>query len=286
MVHSKRIDYEQNIHRVLSYIHKHIHETFHLKELASIGQFSPFHFHRIFTAYFGEPLATYIRRSRHEKAAQLLLFSNMAVAEIADSIGYSELSSFSDAFGKSFKMSPSEYRQHHIQQMKKRNHEKSSKLNLNEEPEIVNLDPMKLLTVRSFGSYQSESIGQSWKSLFEFASANSLLNPQTKLYGIAHSNPDITENHRQEYSACINIQTEIKPQGRFGIMEMPEGKYARFTFKGPKEQFPEVYNYIFKDWLLLGEYELRDAEVFDQYLNSPMDTSPDQLATTIHIPLL
>jgi AraC family transcriptional regulator len=43
-----------------------------LENLAEIGNYSPFHFHRIFRGIIGETLQEYITRNRMEKSAMLL----------------------------------------------------------------------------------------------------------------------------------------------------------------------------------------------------------------------
>src|SRR6266851_1333326 len=52
--------------RVLEYIDRRLDEQLELDALAKVANFSPFHFHRLFTAWFGETLGDYMRRRRLE----------------------------------------------------------------------------------------------------------------------------------------------------------------------------------------------------------------------------
>ncbi|MEO6995520.1 MAG: AraC family transcriptional regulator, partial [Lacunisphaera sp.] len=67
-----RAEYERRLHKALAYIDAHLDESLDLSRLAGIAAFSPFHFHRIFTAHVGETFGTYLTRRRVEQAAARL----------------------------------------------------------------------------------------------------------------------------------------------------------------------------------------------------------------------
>ncbi|MEO1012919.1 MAG: AraC family transcriptional regulator [Bacteroidota bacterium] len=280
-----RDDYALRINKVLNHIQANLGNPFRLFELSTIGDFSPYHFHRIISAYLGEPLGTYIKRVRIEKAAQLLRFSNTSISEISEMVGYDTLSSLSAAFQKRFGLSPTAYRKKHNPQKSARTVDVPEKVNFDFNPTIKTLPPMKIAFVRIFGKYGSEPIGKAWDKLFRFAAHQNLMDEKTKMLGISYDNPEITENEKYEYNACITIQKEIKPEGEIGIKEMKGGKYAVFTHRGNYENFSLIYSLIFKEWLLKSEHELRDTEIFDRYVNTPFDTEPNELVTEIHLPL-
>ncbi len=66
-------DYRERLNRVVFHIESRLGEPLRLEDLAKIACFSPFHFHRIFTAFTGEALGDYIRRLRLERSAQHLV---------------------------------------------------------------------------------------------------------------------------------------------------------------------------------------------------------------------
>ncbi|GEM_PF-3634937 len=49
-----RIEYRSRINQVMDYIDSHLDQPLELKSIAEIANFSPFHFHRIFTFLIGE----------------------------------------------------------------------------------------------------------------------------------------------------------------------------------------------------------------------------------------
>lgn len=61
-------EYQKCVNAVVDYINLHLGEEIDLKSLARISHFSPFYFHRIMKAFLGEPLGTFIARTRTEAA--------------------------------------------------------------------------------------------------------------------------------------------------------------------------------------------------------------------------
>lgn len=104
------------INDVLFYIHKDISKELAVKELADVAAYSEQHFHRIFKQVVGESIHQYIRRTRMEYAANQLMFdTKSSVLDIANTCGFSSLSSFSRAFKSTFGMAPGEWRKHDLQ---------------------------------------------------------------------------------------------------------------------------------------------------------------------------
>ena len=71
--------YQERILKVLVHIQNHLDDELSLEELASVAYFSPFHFHRIFTALTGESIKSYVRRLRLERATRDLAFSELSL---------------------------------------------------------------------------------------------------------------------------------------------------------------------------------------------------------------
>ena len=125
MEHSKkttREEYQKCVNAVVDYINLHLGEEIDLKSLAKISHFSPFYFHRIMKAFLGEPIGTFIVRTRTESAARLLRYSDLPIADIAYRIGYSSPSSLSKVFKQFYGISPNEYRNYQTRfRVKERN---------------------------------------------------------------------------------------------------------------------------------------------------------------------
>jgi len=70
---------------------------------------SPFHFHRLFRATFGETPHDFITRRRMDHARRLLASGEMTVTEVCFEVGYSSLGYFSSKFQSLTGAPPTQY---------------------------------------------------------------------------------------------------------------------------------------------------------------------------------
>jgi AraC-like DNA-binding protein len=80
-----------------------------LNQAAREACLSPFHFHRLFRATFGETPHDFLTNLRMERARRLLASGGMTVTEVCLEVGYSSLGSFSTKFQSLVGRPPSEY---------------------------------------------------------------------------------------------------------------------------------------------------------------------------------
>ena len=106
-----RQEYIARINQVIDYIEYNIDSPLNLEKLSRVANFSPFHFHRIFSAFMGETLNSFIKRLRVEKAASMLISNpRHSITQIAYDCGFSSSQAFSRAFKEHFDMSASDFR--------------------------------------------------------------------------------------------------------------------------------------------------------------------------------
>nr|WP_314901822.1 helix-turn-helix transcriptional regulator [uncultured Deefgea sp.] len=92
-------DHAHRIHLAISYIHAHFDQDIQLADLAQAAHFSPYHFHRVFTAIQHETPNDFLRRIRIERAANLLLiYPPFPMQQIALDCGFKSQALFSRAF--------------------------------------------------------------------------------------------------------------------------------------------------------------------------------------------
>jgi AraC family transcriptional regulator len=90
-----RAEYTKRMHRVLEYIDSHLDQPLELTTLAAVAHFSPFHFHRLFSAWMGETLGDYLRRRRLEIAAMRLAAQpGLPILNAALSVGFGSSEAF------------------------------------------------------------------------------------------------------------------------------------------------------------------------------------------------
>jgi AraC family transcriptional regulator len=149
--------------------------------------------------------------------------------------------------------------------------------------EVKELPSMKIVFLRHVGPYSQ--VGATWGRLMSWAGMRGLLGPQTRTIGITHDDPDVTPADKVRYDAAVVVNRPVQAEGEFGVTEIPAGKYAVFTHHGPYGTLGGTYQRFFGGWLPKSGQEVRDTEAFEEYLNSPMNTKPEDLLTRIHIPL-
>jgi AraC family transcriptional regulator len=278
-------DYHERINKVLLFIDDHLGEKLDLATLASISCFSPYHFHRIMRAHLNESLGSYIIRQRLQAAALMLEFSPKSITEIAYTIGYDTPSSLTKAFKSRFGVSPSGFRE---SKCKLQRFDRNLLFNLKEtdmelKPEIRQINTIKVLYIQAIGDYNN--VGPAWERLCSFAGRNNLFGKNTKMIGLSHDDPDITETSKLRYDACLSLDKDVRPEGEIGVKEIAGGKYAVFIHKGPYADLHKSYNDIFRNWFPESEFELGDSEPLEIYLNDPDSVKPEELLTEICIPL-
>lgn len=278
-------EHQASIRRVMLWIQARLDEPPSLEEIAAVAAFSPYHFHRLFTAYTGESLSTFMRRLRLERAANRLRQTFDPITDIALDAGYETPTNFGKAFRQQFGQSPTKFRaSKHVLDTavcRQSRTEILEKMN----PKIVTLEPQPVLFVRQTGPY-GEASTAAFALLMRFAYQNRLMQPTSQLLGIVYDSPDITDPGKLRYDACLTLAAPIAPEGEVGVQTIAGGRYALFTHCGTYETFNNTYRLIFSHWLPPSGERLRDAPVFEQYHNrDPRRTKPQNLRTDIYLPL-
>ncbi len=100
------------VERVKAHLIKHLDESHELETLASSVGCSPHYLSRTFTQVTGTPLMLWIRRTRIDRAADLIASGRCNVSEAALEVGYRSFSHFSRAFQLEKGVPPSKWITH------------------------------------------------------------------------------------------------------------------------------------------------------------------------------
>lgn len=275
--------YTERLNVITEFINDNLDSKLTLKQLSKLSHFSPFHFHKITKALLKEPIGTYISRIRLEKAAQMLQYSHNSIEQIAFNIGYETPSSLSKQFKNHFGVSPTEYRKGKITTINKFKN-MDTKLDI-KKAKIVTLEEQQTIFVRLQGSYQNLDFGSAWEKLWEAVKSQKLFTAGIEHIGISHDDPNMTDADKIRYDACLVIHKKAKPEGNVGLKTLKKGKFAMFHYTGSYKNLSSVYDYIFNEWLLNSDYELRDEPVREKYRNNPQRTEESKLKTEIYLPI-
>jgi len=277
-----REEYQKCVNAVVDYINLHLGEEIDLKSLAKISHFSPFYFHRIMKAFLGEPVGTFIVRTRTETAALLLRYTDLPIADIAYRIGYSSSSSLSKVFKQFYGISPLEYRNNkNFVIMKPAIIHSELKL----KREIKELPVRNMIYIRLFGDYKLNDYCGTWMRLQQFVQEEKLPMGEVMPYCIFHDDPKVTPIEKLRTDVCMVMPAAVTPKGNIGFKQLPAGRYAIFLYKGSYEHLQSVYDTIYGKYIPEMECTFRDEASAERYLNHPADTAPDELLTEIYIPI-
>ena len=282
--------YLDRMHRVTAYIDQHLDQYLDLETLAEVAHFSPFHFHRLFSALIGETLGAYLRRRRCEVAAtRLLAQPRLSVLQIALGVGFGSAEAFTHAFGARFGCSPTTWR---LQQAPERA-AIGNPDQMNSKPDQMQQDkamkngvptkteaPMKVQIVerkatpiaylRRVGPY-GQPIGAFWQTqVYPWMVANGLMGQPR--YGISHDDPRVTAPEQCRYDAGCEIPASALARGNAHRTTIPGGQYAALDFKGVVADFEPAWNALLRDWLPSSGLQLDGRPMFEYY---PTDSSFD-----------
>jgi AraC family transcriptional regulator len=287
-----RAMYADRMQRVTEYIDRHLDRPLDLDTLAAVAHFSPYHFHRLFSAWMGETLGDYLRRRRCEIAAtRLVAQPRVAVLQLALAVGFGSAEAFAHAFKSRFGVSPTSWRQQQSAlRSAKRNssqinrkpdqdqQEKSGKNAADHHPgaeapmkvEIVERKPTNIVCLRYVGPY-GEPISAFWQqTVYPWMAASGLL--QQPRYGVSYDDPNVVDPAQCRYDAGCEAPATLTALGNAQKTTIQGGKYAAFSFKGTVNQIEEAWTAMLRDWLPASGLQLDGRPVFEYY---PEGTSYD-----------
>ncbi|MDD5556668.1 MAG: AraC family transcriptional regulator [bacterium] len=293
-------EYGRRINLAMDYVRANLDGDLSVVAIARAALFSPYHFHRLFTAMTGETLFDHVRRVRLEKAAASLMYDEgRSVTDIALDCGFGSSATFARAFRAHFGMSASEWRR---RKASKESKERKTKRKPGKAPrgplgysggrqrstphqrrcgmkvEVRELPPYRVAYVRSRRGYDQEAIHEAYETLFRWAGPRGLCCPQAKVIGASYDNPEITPAARCRYDACITIGADVNAEGPVSVKEFPGGRYAVYRWRGRPQDIGPVFGSLMGEWFPSSGYQPGDSPCLEFYHGDP-DADPKGEAT-------
>ncbi len=275
---------EVQIKEVVRYLEQHCSEPLNLEQAAKIANLSPFHFHRVFKALVGETVAEFIRRMRHEKAAQSLMFQDKSVTTVAFEFGFSSSQAMARSFKTYLGVTPSQIKECQTVEsysalmrnskigsiLRKNRYELPDGLSYSEfklnqsgkvEMKTENHPQRTIAYVRVVGPY-GENYEPAVQKLYLWAGAKGVTGECLFIY---HDNPDITPADKCRTDIALVVPDEIKPSNGIEVTTVPAGSYAvlRKTVE-EKPQYGQFWNQLIEETVAQG-IELDERPCFELY---------------------
>ena len=273
--------YEKRFGLMTRYIYDHLDEKLDLNKLADIACLSPYHWHRIYHAVYGETIATTVKRLRLHQAAGYLANTSMTIPEVASKTGYENLQSFTRIFKSVYGMPPAQYR-------KQGSHTHFQNQLLDEdsvmhEINIKHIEKQQVVTVEHIGSYMQ--IGKAFDSLYSQLGMRNLMQANMRSIGLYYDDPSVVAEEQLHSRAGVIVEGNVEVDLPLEQTEIVPGRYAVLRHTGPYATMKAAYEWLYGHWLVNSSEEPANVPVFEEYLNNPRDTAPADLITDIYLPL-
>jgi AraC family transcriptional regulator len=272
---------ERRLLRVLDHIHDNPAGDLSLDALSDVAAMSRFHWHRVFRAMTGETLAQAVRRIRMQRASYLLVMTDEPLAAIAASVGMDNLASFQRAFADAFLMSPTAFRKRGelrpfvLTPQPRRN--QMYPLAIRTEA------PIRLAALPHKGAYFE--ISRAFQKLSAVMASRDLFRNSGRMIAVFYDDPRSTAEPDLRSHAGFEMSGPASLADPLEEVTLGGGRQAVLTYRGPYAGLPAAYDELFGLWLPGSGEEPADSPSFEVYLNSPMDTAPENLLTELHLPL-
>ncbi|GAA3596265.1 AraC family transcriptional regulator [Klugiella xanthotipulae] len=282
------VSYEESFDIVLDHIYEHLDEPLDLIRLARIAGMSPRHWHRVFTAAFGESLASLVKRVRIQRALTLLT-GELPIRRIASVCGYPDVSSFTRAFRSAVGVTPAAYREDggHIELRIARITGDPQRFNVHE----IEAPPIRCIAMRHRGSFLE--IDRAFHDLRLWQLAQGLNPEEEQMYGVYLSDPSSTPEEQLESLACTTVPRGFtaEPRPLSHDAATPErftlrgGPYAVLTHVGAYADMPDSYAWLLGCWVPHSQRQLSDDPILERYVTHPKESSPTDITTELLLPL-
>ncbi|MCL6262589.1 AraC family transcriptional regulator [Craterilacuibacter sp. RT1T] len=284
--HSEQV-YARRFSKVLEHIDRSLDLPLDVAHLSQLAHFSPYHFHRQFTAWCGVSVGRYFQLMRLKRASLCLAFNkHERIIDIALDAGFKNPESFSRAFRLAFAQTPTDFRRHPDWAGWSRrlpHPERERKISM--DVRIVNVASERVAVLQHRGS--PDMLNASAQRFVEWRKSSHLAPlSRGRTYGIAYDNPATTTPEAFRFDLCCTVEQAV-PENPQGVMngEMPAGRCAVLRHHGSHDGLPESIYSLYRDWLPGSGEQLRDYPLYFHYLNFKFDTPEHELLTDIYLPL-
>lgn len=273
-------EYHRRINVLIEYINNHLSENIDLNHLAEQSGFSRWHFHRVVSAFLGEPIGSFIMRMRVETAARLLRYTELPIQEISWRVGYDAPSSLSKLFKQFYGISPNEYRMNKEYIIMK---PEMILPDLDIKGEVKEMAARQVIYIRLQGDYKQIDYCGTWGKLCGYVQQQGLPMGDYSPLCIYHDDPKVTAPEKLRTDVCMMLPVPGIAKGEVGAKVIPAGRCALFLYKGSYANLQAVYDTIYVRLIPEMGCTLRDEPSYERYLNDPRDTPPEELLTEICI---
>lgn len=288
-------DHQARIAQAIQHIRHNYSEPLRLAELAKSACFSPYHFHRIFLSYLGETPWEYLSRFRLEQSLLKMYSTSDPIGDIAMQVGYETPAAYTKMFKKHFGITPSRFREHHLEIV---DHPSGPLMSLKSKikeqrshwkPKIDYVKKRNVLYVTHHGWQKgsfAQTVQQAFLHLNEVLQKYPTVQQQMCGYiGIVPDNIVGLEMPQARYQAGVWGNFQTTPSSELAHVLLEEGTYVTVKHEGKCTFLPQTWNAIYQDWFPSIQATLRNSPKYELFLGQTFPTPENEDGVQIHIPI-
>lgn len=280
---STQQDYARRLMKVVKLIWQDPTRHYSLEQLASIANFSAFHFHRIYRDMMGETVAATQQRLRLHFASRDLALDEVPQIRVAQRAGFQSSAAFVRAFTVAYGVTPGVYRRQRLLALQFKNQQEKAMYHV----EIRTLTaPIHLAARRHLGSYLN--IGEAF-SLLELEIGKLTVPPLPRWFGLFYDDPDHVRQGiigpESRSDACVEITADSDLPEQLQKVQIPPGRFTVIEHRGAYSELDHAYQWLIGHWLQQSDEQPAALPGIELYLNDASTTAPKDLRTEIWLAL-
>ncbi len=281
--------YAQRFARVLLHIEQHLDEELSLDALSAEAHFSPYHFHRAFSACVGMSVGRYVQRMRLRRASLRLRSEPQApVLDIALQAGFDSGEAFARAFKRAFGQSPSVFRREPLWQAWNAAFLFPSFIwSVIMQVDIVQFPATRIAALEHRGP--TRELPRSVQTFIAWRQRSGVSSvAHCRTFGIPYGNPDTTPPADFRFDLCGELGAgETVAANPEGVVEktIPAGRCARVRHLGRRDRLGETIYPLYRDWLPASGETPRDFPLFFHYVTTDPGPDSEHDVTDVYLPL-
>jgi AraC family transcriptional regulator len=276
------------IERALAHVEEHLGEPIALRDLARAAAMSPWHFHRMFTAWVGETPAGYVRRRRIGEACRLLAEGREPIASLALACGFESQASFTRAFTRRVGVSPGRFRRerraipaHEYARLDLQEH--LARRSRPMKPRIVEKNAFH--AVGLLGRYTPVTNGGIPELWSRFVPRMDEIEQRRGKHSYGICIPiEGEESAAFDYVAAVEVEPGGPVPDGMVALAVPGGTFAVFTHRGHISHFHETTKQIWGVWLPASSLRYGHHPDFELY-DDRFDGESGEGEVDIYVPI-
>lgn len=289
------------LNKVLDYIDQNLDSDLTLNKIASVGNYSVFHFHRLFRAYTTETLNEYVTRKRIEKIASILIRNKSAkMSDLSYSFGFSSNSSLTKTFKKIYEISPTKFKQLSSTQydkiIKSKNGQKFEKFEeyichinnlknwINMKANVIakEIEPIKMVYVNHIGV---QGLDSAFYKIIDWSAKKKLVEEESlEIVRVYNDSFKITSPDKVRMEIGIPVKETVSTELDIQYKEIEPKLCLVGSFEIDLHEFEKSWSSMFI-WMNENGYKPREMKPFEIIKNNFNEHPQKKCIVDLYIPV-